>query len=102
MCIRDRVIPLAKLGCISDLRLYIPNEEFNGKTENLSMFGTSTENWTHLKVTSNQNRLSIFINGKEVKKLPTQMKLKRIIGVRLRFQGTGWVKDVKFNDQIVL
>ena len=95
------IIPLAKLGCISDIRLYVPNTELNGKTENLSMFGTSTEEWTHLKIQSKQEELFIFINGQEVKKLPLEMKRKRLIGLRFRFEGTGWIKDVKLNDKVL-
>jgi len=96
------IVPMAKLGCVAGLRLYIPDTELMGKTENLSMLGTSTEEWTNFKLMSNQNQLSIYINGKEVKRLPLQMKPRRLIGVRFRFQGTGWVKDIKVNDQVVL
>ena len=65
------------------------------------MFGTSTEEWTHLKIQSKQEELFIFINGQEVKKLPLEMKRKRLIGLRFRFEGTGWIKDVKLNDKVL-
>jgi len=96
------IVPLAKSGCVADLDLYIPTADFNGKKENLSMFGADTEEWIDLKIVSMEQQISISINGEEVKKVPFPLKAIRLVGFRFLFQGTGWVKNVQLNDEGIL
>lgn len=96
------VVPLAKEGCVSNLRLYVPGTEMIGKTEDLSMFGVNGEEWIPLKINSSQEELSIFIADQKVKTLPLTIAPKRLIGFRFRFEGTGWVKDVHLNGEVIL
>ena len=96
------IIPLAKRGCIADLNLFIPNAMISGKTGDLSMFGVSTEDWVQLGMTSKEEELSISIDDQLVKKVPLSMETKRLIGFRFLFQGTGWVKDVRLNEETIL
>jgi hypothetical protein len=96
------VIPLAKPGCIADLNLYALNREIEGNKENLSKFGHPTEEWTNLKVIAQNQQLSILINDEVIRKTPIQIAPIRLVGFRFKFNGTGWVKDVKLNDKALL
>jgi len=96
------VIPIAQQGCVSNLRLYIPGSEMIGKKEDLSMFGVVGNDWIPIQVSSSQNKLSISIADNIVKTIPMSISPKRLVGFRFIFEGTGWVKNVNLNGEVIL
>lgn len=90
-------IPISKSGCVADLNFFIPSIDYDAKTNDLSMFGTRTENWNDIMVVSKDGHLSIYLNGNELKKFKFEEEAQRIIGFRFRHQGSGWVKDISLN-----
>ena len=96
------IIPLAQKGCVSNLNFYVPGNRMNGKTKDLSMFGIEGNEWIPVKINSNKDNFSISINDKIVKELPSINISKRLVGFRFIFEGTGWLKEVNLNEEVVL
>ena len=96
------IIPLALEGCVADLYLFVPGSMDEDKSEDLSMFGIPTENWVPIQVVSQKETLSIAIAGQVVKTLAFTPPPSRFIGCQLRFEGTGWVKEVQLNGESIL
>ncbi|NEO17788.1 MAG: hypothetical protein F6K46_37935 [Moorea sp. SIO3E8] len=91
-------IPLAKKGCISNLRLMAFGSYLDGKKSDLSSFGVSFDDFVPLRCISNSESFQIFVDNKLAFEMPSVEEHLSIKGVSVHFQGAGAIKQVAFNN----
>jgi hypothetical protein len=89
------IIPLADKGCIAALQLLPGYVAINGKDHDLSAFGCDFSGWQHVVCTESGHVLRIALNGRPIFTLPGVRSIGDIIGVRIAFEGTGEVGEIK-------
>lgn len=90
------VIPLSTPACIGDLRLFFAGARAVSQEADLSGFGCDLSQWTHLKVISRNKEVQIFVNGKIAYELTFPNDATDIVGVQVRFNGVGSIKETFF------
>lgn len=70
----------------------------NGKTQDLSGFGTDFSDWVTLKCESKDGQIRFWVNDELAYQLSFNLENDRkIMGIRYRFQGTGAVKELEWD-----
>lgn len=91
------IIPLSIPGCIAQNRLWVLDTLIDGKTHDLSAFGTEFSDWVTLKCVSKDDKISFWVNETLAYQLPLEVEADRkIMGIRYRFQGAGAIKSLRF------
>ncbi|PIQ48404.1 MAG: hypothetical protein COW03_10280 [Cytophagales bacterium CG12_big_fil_rev_8_21_14_0_65_40_12] len=85
-------------GCISDLNLFLMGTGFNGKTNDLSAFGTNLSEWQNLSCTVEKGLVNIYLNEHLIKTFETPYNLGQLLGFKYRFQGGGEIDYVKLSN----
>lgn len=85
-------IPLSKLGCMSELELWLFDRTISGKNRDMSNFGVDFNDWVTVDFASKNNNISILVNDEEAINLPLNGKINRFYGFVLSFEGTGSIK----------
>lgn len=93
------VIPLSEKGCVGELRLTAGETVVDGKTHDLSAFGTDLTRWNDLAVSASDQKLVILLNEEEIYRMAIPSDFGKIIGIRYRFGGAGEVRKVKLTDR---
>ncbi|MDJ1472246.1 hypothetical protein [Xanthocytophaga flava] len=88
-------IPLSNLGCVSDLNMSVGDKFMEGKTTDLSGFGSDMSHWTKVRVESRNKKVQFFINGKKALETSFSNAATRIVGIHYGFQGTGSIRYTK-------
>ncbi|SHF43106.1 hypothetical protein [Pedobacter caeni] len=89
------VIPLSHKGCTADIGLLAVEDWIEGKTADLSSFGCDFNQFQQLRCELKDKTLRVYLNGKQVFSKAQTHSLGRIVGLRLEFEGSGQVKDLK-------
>ncbi|MEM6697300.1 MAG: hypothetical protein AAF806_07760 [Bacteroidota bacterium] len=91
------IIPFSIPGCIAQNRLWVLDTLIDGKTHDLSAFGTDFSDWVKVKCVSKDGQISFWVNDTLAYELPLATEADRkIVGIRYLFQGTGAVKSLSF------
>ncbi len=91
-------IPLAKKGCISNLKLMAFDSYIDGKKNDLSAFGVSFDDFIQLRCVSNDESFQIFVGNQLAFEMPAIEEHLSIKGISIHFKGAGAVKEVTFNN----
>ena len=91
-------IPLAKLGCMSELGLWFFDRTISGKNRDMSNFGVDFSDWVKVDCISKNNDLVLFVNGEEAISLPLAGKINKFYGVSISFEGTGSIKNLNVSN----
>ena len=91
-------IPLSKLGCISELELWLLDKMISGKNRDMSRFGVDLNDWVTLDLTSQNDKMTLFVNGEEAINLPLVGKINRFYGFVFRFDGIGGIRKLKLSN----
>ncbi|MBN8854550.1 MAG: hypothetical protein BGO55_21715 [Sphingobacteriales bacterium 50-39] len=89
------IIPLCNKGCVSELNLLLLDNNYSGRTRDLSFLGVDFSDWVHVVCEGREGQLRIYLEGRQVFQSPLPAKPLAIAGIDFRFQGTGRIKDVK-------
>jgi hypothetical protein len=87
------VIPLSIKGCVGELNLIVGGEFIEGKTNNLSAFGVDFSDWAKVRCEVKDKRVSIFVNDAVAFQGAFNQHIGKIVGTRIRFMGTGEVRN---------
>ena len=87
-------IPLAKLGCSSNLNVMAFGKFIDGKKNDLSGFGVNFKDFVRLKCLSKDGKLTIFIDDEQVYSMDVPEEKLKIKGIAVHFEGAGSIKDV--------
>ncbi|MEO6287036.1 MAG: hypothetical protein ABIN80_06205 [Dyadobacter sp.] len=90
------IIPLAARPCIGDMSLAFCGTFVSSKNTDLSKFGANLTQWTKLRVETVNKHATLFVNGVKAYSLTFPNKATGIVGVQIRLNGTGAVKDTWF------
>lgn len=88
------IIPLSIKGCVSDLGLFVDGKGIDGKTSDLSAFGTDMSKWVDVKCEVKDSIGKILINGNVAYETAWASK-EKIVGMIVRFQGAGSIDHIK-------
>ena len=92
------IFPFAIPGCVGDLRLVCSELVQEGKDHDFSAFGYTSSNWEKLKVTVQDKKVQLFLNGQLIHELAYQKSAGRVVGMRFLFDGAGEIDDVRLLD----
>lgn len=87
------VVPLVKPGCIGDIYIAAYGHYAPSRRANLSGFGCNPVQWTQLKVNFRKGLMTLFVNQKAVYQARIKNRPSEIIGVQIRFNGPGAVRN---------
>jgi hypothetical protein len=93
------VIPLADKGCISALNMYTSSEWINGKDRNLSAFGCDFNQFQDFKCEVQDMNLNIYLNNKQIFTAPITQTIGDIVGLSIRFEGSGEIRNLKLGNK---
>lgn len=89
------IIPFSIPGCISDLQIFMMGMTIDGKSNDLSAFGTDIHNWQDLKCISKDGQIQIYLNGEMIREFTAPTSIGDVVGFKYRFMGAGEVDYVK-------
>ena len=95
--------PLADKGCVSELTLMTFDKMIDGKKADLSGFGVNFNEFVALECVSKNQKLEVKINQTPVFQMVVPSPAQKIVGIIIRFEGAGSVRDVVFKkrDEII-
>jgi hypothetical protein len=85
------IIPLSIKGCVGEIDMYINSRWIDGQVTDLSNFGVDFSNSVQVKCNSFDKNFKIFINNNLAYALDDYLSIGKIVGVRIRFRGSGEV-----------
>ena len=88
------IIPLAGVGCVSDLNIMVVDKFVNGKEHDLSGLGADLSQWTKVACDGKDGLVTVRVDDRPAYQATIGEDLK-IVGVSFRFKGTGRVRNVK-------
>lgn len=93
------IIPLSIKGCVADLDLFFLDKTIDGNRNDLSKFGVDVNDWVTIKMTSNNQTFSIFLEDELVYEVPTLGRNNKVYRVKYRFQGTGAIGGLTISNR---
>ncbi|WP_346317884.1 hypothetical protein [Chitinophaga sp. YIM B06452] len=88
------IIPLAGVGCVSDLNIMVVDKFVSGKEHDLSGLGADLSQWTKVACDAKDGLVTVRVDGRPAYQVTTGEDMK-IVGVSFRFKGTGRVRNVR-------
>lgn len=89
------IIPFSIPGCISDLEIFMAGMSIDGKSNDLSAFGTDMHLWQELKCISKKGQVQLYLNQQLIYEFATTTAIGDIVGFKFQFSGAGEVDYVK-------
>ncbi|GAB5525368.1 MAG: hypothetical protein Roseis2KO_32400 [Roseivirga sp.] len=89
------IMPFSIPGCISDLQIFMMGMTIDGKSNDLSAFGTDIHNWQDLKCISKDGQIQLYLNGELIREFTAPTTIGEIVGFKYRFMGAGEIDYVK-------
>jgi hypothetical protein len=86
-------IPLCNKGCVGEIGIMIGMRYISGKTNDLSAFGVDFDKEVELQCRVKNSLLEIFINGEKAFSRRFNQDIGRIVGAKIKFNGTGIVRE---------
>lgn len=92
------IVPLSAKGCISKIGVLSPDGWIGGDTNDLSAFGCDFKDYEHVTVQVKDKSFEVSLNDKLIlqRALPNG-SVGEIIGIRIVFEGTGEIRDIKLS-----
>ena len=87
------VVPLVEPGCIGDINLYAFGFNASSRKADLSGFGCHPRDWTRLCVHCRGGQMRFYVNQRLVYQARIRNQVTDIIGVQVRFNGPGAVRN---------
>lgn len=81
--------PFSIPGCTSNLNLITAGDSFSGKENDLSMLGIDSSEWQDFKLVVADQKANYFLNDKLILTQQATFDIGRIVGFKVRFEGTG-------------
>lgn len=91
------IMPFSIPGCISDLSVFAIGNSINGKTNDLSAFGTNIEEWQIAKCVVKGDIAHMYLNGEKIREVYVPEYLGELVGFKVRFTGAGELDYVQLS-----
>src|SRR5262249_15573204 len=85
------IIPFTIPGCVSDVNLKLADQTWEGKSNDLSVFGIDPSQKINLKVEVKDRKVAIWCNGKLLREVSYNTNAGAVVGLRYSFLGAGTV-----------
>jgi hypothetical protein len=89
------IIPFTIPGCASDINLKLSDKTWEGKSNDLSVFGIDPAQRINLKLEVKDRTVKIFCNGKLLREASYTNNAGDIVGLRYSFLGAGSVNNIR-------
>jgi len=89
------LMPFSIPGCISDLTLFAMGNTIDGKSNDLSAFGTNLTEWQEVKCEVKGQQAQISLNDELIREVYIPEYMGNLVGFKFRFDGAGEVDYVK-------
>jgi len=93
------IIPMAIPGCTGDLFAMCSEQALSGENKDFSGLGTDFEGWQNFQLRLQNRQLSIYLNKQEALTHTYQEHAGKVVGLRVRFVGSGELNYVKMWDE---
>ena len=90
-------IPFSQKGCVSELKMFIPDQIISAKNVNLSHLGLEHQERIDLNLRVSNNKLHIQLNNKAKASYQLTKNPGKIVGIKFGFHGTGKVYSFQLN-----
>lgn len=87
------IIPLSQPSCVGDLYLAAYGFGVGSSSADLSGFGANLTEWAKVKVVCKERKVEFFVNDALAYQAETQNPVNEIVGVHVRFEGPGSVRN---------
>lgn len=87
-------IAVSNKGCIANISLFAFDSIIDGKKNDLSGFGVDMSKEVKLDFISKDRKIDIWINNSSVFTLNVPQTPKKIVGLRILFEGTGTINNL--------
>ena len=87
------VVPLVEPGCIGDISVTAYGYYASSRRANLSGFGCHPSQWNQLRVSCRSGLVTFFVNQRAIYQARIKNRPAEIIGVQVRFNGPGAVRN---------
>ncbi len=91
------LMPFSIPGCISDLTLFAMGNVLEGKSTDLSAFGTNIYEWQKAKCVVKGSQASIYLNDELIREVHIPEYMGNLVGFKIRFYGTGELDYVQLS-----
>ena len=91
-------IMLGKRGCESELSLELNEAKYNGKTNDLTAFGTNVYEWQQIDVITENKKVRLERNGKTLFSGSYTEAMGPIMEISFFFNGIGMIDDVELKN----
>ncbi|MEL6275766.1 MAG: hypothetical protein AAFU03_11740, partial [Bacteroidota bacterium] len=85
-------------GCEGNLKLKIGGHYVTGRTNDLSGFGASTNEWQLVRLTISQGIAKIYLNEQQILETPVKKARGKVMGLIFTFNGPGTIDFVYMQD----
>ena len=85
-------------GCVSNINVTLGDRYLSGKKNDLSSLGCDLNNWVDFKLTVEDKKCIIFINGETRIEESNAADLGNIVGFKFKFNGVGEVDMLRLVD----
>lgn len=90
------IIPFTIPGCASNINLKLNDRVWEGRSNDLSVFGIDPSQKIHLKLEVKNRTVKIFGNGKLLREEKYNASAGDIVGLKYSFLGAGAVDNIRF------
>ncbi|MEO9964960.1 MAG: hypothetical protein ABJF11_04180 [Reichenbachiella sp.] len=92
------LIPLVIPGCVGEANLIVMDNFISGKSNDLSAFGVSLQDWQKINVSATDNRLSIDLAGQPIYTASFKMDPGHLVGISYQFDGAGEIDYLRLSN----
>ncbi|MEZ4701223.1 MAG: hypothetical protein R2834_12875 [Rhodothermales bacterium] len=92
------MIPLSIPGCVGDLGLMLGDVYLDGSTNDLSALGADLSTWQRTRIDVSGRDVRIQVGANPPFNARFSMDAGRVVGLRIRFEGTGAIDEVTLQD----
>lgn len=92
------IIPFSIPGCVSNINLKFYQTYLDGRSHDLSPFGTDLSDWNKVRIEVKNRHVRIFLKDKLIREQDYQADAGAIAGLRISFLGAGAVQYVHLLD----
>lgn len=91
-------VPLSNMGCVGEIGLMLGMNYIDGKTNDLSGFGVDFSKDVKLYCETKNQTIKLSVNDRPVYTADFKKDIGKIVGIQIKFNGTGVVRSIMMNE----
>ncbi|MEO0473387.1 MAG: hypothetical protein AAF206_27495, partial [Bacteroidota bacterium] len=90
-------VPLLNKGCVNKAFVVAGEKVLEGENHDLSFLGQNMDQWNQVAIQQSDHQFQLLINDEIVFQENWRVDIGRIVGVRLKFEGSGEMKEMRLS-----